>query len=269
MDSATLRVDWPIGPEVDEWVGASGARGWVAFKLKSGGFHIDTLEAVGEARGFSRLVGVEMSLDAALAALCGAFDASVSGLIQASQQYFAGTDQGNSLPWKRIEPHDQSWTLFRKLIWGHLQAEVSEYDVAGVVDAVDAALDTKGAALGWLEELRRLRNRAVHEQSLPRHIHVQVGVVDRTDWALSVVSPSTKDGQATTYRVEHPARYLRAAQRNLTELTARILGLADHLCPEGSAPEQTNQSVTIHVPPATASFTALAPEVNVSAKTDK
>ena len=93
MDLVTLRVDWPIGPEVDEWVGASGARGWVAFKLKSGGFHIDTLEAVGEARGFSRLVGVEMSLDAALAALCGAFDASVGGLIEASQQYFAGNDR--------------------------------------------------------------------------------------------------------------------------------------------------------------------------------
>jgi hypothetical protein len=240
----------------------------VAFKLKSGGFHINTLEAVGEARGFSRLVGVEMSLDAALAALCGAFDASVSGLIQASQQYFAGNDQGSSLPWERIEPQDHSWWLFRKRISGYLQAEVPEYDVAGMVDAVDAALDTKGAALGWLAELRRLRNRAVHEQSLPRHIHVQIGVADRTDWALSVVSPSTEAGQAPIYRVEHPARYLRAAQGNLTELTARILGLADHLCPEGSSLEQPNQSVTIHVPRATASFTAPAPEVNVSAKTD-
>jgi hypothetical protein len=208
MDSAMLRVDWPIGPEVDEWVGASGPRGWVAFKLKSGGFHIDTLEAVGEAGGFSRLVGVEMSLDAALAALCGAFDASVSGLIQASQQYFARKDQGNSLPWKRIEPHDQNWSLFKKRISGPLQAEVLEYDVAGTVDAIDAALNTEGTPLGWLEELRRLRNRAVHEQSLPRHIHAQVGAVNRTDWALSVVSPATKAGQDATYRVEHPARYL-------------------------------------------------------------
>lgn len=268
MDSAILRLDWPIGPEVDEWVGASGPRGWVAFKLKSGGFHIDTLEAVGEARGFSRLVGVEMSLDAALAALCGAFDASVSGLIQAAQQYFFRNDQGNSLPWKRIEPHDQNWGMFKERVWRHLQAEVLEYDAEGMVDAVDAALNTKGAALGWLEELRRLRNRAVHEQSLPRHIHAQVGAVNRTDWALSVVSPATKAGQDATYRVEHPVRYLREAQRKLTALTDDILGLADHLCPEGSPLEQTAQSVTVHVPPATASFTALPPEVIVSGKPD-
>lgn len=39
-------------------------------------------------------------------------------------------------------------------------------------------------------------------------------------------------------------------------LTEEILGLTDHLCAEGSPLEQKTQSVTVHVAPVTASFTA-------------
>ena len=259
MKEMHLDMSWPIGPDYSDWAGAHGVRGWVMSKLKSAAFHIDTLERIGQEHGYSRLVGVEMALDAALAALCGAFDASVGGIIHAGERYFTRGDHRVATPWKRIEPHNYNWERCRENVIPNLASEGFEYDIAGMVEEVNAALDTDESRFGWLTELQRLRNQTIHQNSLARHINVGLGKGhDRSDWELSVGARMVR-GIAVAGRAEHPANYLTGAHERLSKLTARMVGLADHINPHDVPIEGPTQSVTVNPPAANGGASAAPP----------
>lgn len=240
MADDVLPVNWPIGPDYDDWVGADGAGAddvgaWVAFKLKSGAFHIDTLEAVGRVGGFSRLAGIEMALDSSLAALCGAFDASVAGIFRAAEFYFLQGER-SKLPWKTIAPHNYNWARCKDPVLKHLLAEPLSYDIAGMSADIDLALRQQDdQPLGWLTSLQRLRNRAVHQQSLARHIDADVGGQASTaSWTLTVGTHVNNRGVVIDPgRSEPPVTYLRTVHAQLGELTARMVGLVRHIYPHG------------------------------------
>lgn len=240
MADHVLLVQWPIGPDYDDWVGAGGAgaddvAAWVAFKLKSATFHLDTLEAVGEAGGFSRLAGIEMALDSSLASLCGAFDASVAGIIRSAERYFAQGGQSN-IPWTPIPAHKYNWARCKAPVLECLLGESFNYDISSMMDDVDLALEKRDThPLGWLTELQRLRNRTVHQQSLARHMEAQVGGTTSTvactltvgrhvDGAGEVVDPG---------RSAHPVTYLRDVHVRLSDLTEKMVSLVRHICPHG------------------------------------
>src|SRR4051794_21091488 len=119
----SLTIDWPIGPDYSDWVGADGVAAWVSYKLKSASFHIETLSRVGQAHGYARLVGVEMALDAALAALCSAFDASAGGIIYAAERYFTRGIPGTPPPWKAMQPFEYNWSNCLKRVVPPLREE--------------------------------------------------------------------------------------------------------------------------------------------------
>ena len=240
MTDQVLLVQWPIGPDYDDWVGEGGAGAddvgaWVAFKLKSATFHIDTLEAVGETGGFSRLAGIEMALDSSLAALCGAFDASVAGIIRSAERYFAQGGQSN-MPWRPIPAHKYTWAQCKAPVLEYLLDGSLNYDISGMIDDVDLALEKRDMhPLGWLTELQRLRNRTVHQQSLARHIDAQVGGTANTvAYTLTVGRHVDGNGEVVNPgRPEHPVTYLRDVHVRLTDLTEKTVGLVRHICPHG------------------------------------
>jgi hypothetical protein len=219
---ADVTIQWPVGPTYTEWVASEGSRAWVMYKLRSADWFIDTLETVGADVGYARYVGVEMALDGSLAALCGAFDAAVGGLIRATEMY---ADQrakdGGMDPPPNLEPRRYKWSACKKKV-SALRSDVTTVDVGALVFDIDCALTREPEPLGWLTEVQRRRNAAIHEDTLPRHIDVVAGGNAQADWRISVEG-----------RGEHPVEYLRGVRRQLTALTEAMITVADHLCPNG------------------------------------
>ena len=213
---------WPDGPTYQEWVSAEGWRGWVLFKLKSADWYVDRLEDVGQRLGFDRHVGVEMAMDGALSAINGAFDAAVAAVIEATQKFEdqAARDGGPTAP-TAIPEHKFSWRGAR----GKLAVAAGiGVDTRPLVKAIDEALGDE-PPLGWLQQMRRLRNATVHHSTLARHIDVLVGEpadVGQVTWGISVGD-----------RGEDPVEYLRAAHRAVELLVMPMLEVCDYLAPLG------------------------------------
>lgn len=250
-------VAWPVGPHYLDWVGPPGNCEWVAFKVKSAEFHICTLEKVADSAGsFDRWVGVEMALDAALAAMSGAFDAAVAEVFEAAQWVYSlgGTD----LPFKRTLAKDYRVSYLVERPMAHLvdDPEIT-YDISGLLSEIEVALK-RTAPIGWLEELRRLRNRSTHHASLPRYIEARVGGTDAgTTYGLTVGGSGDAAG-----RPENPVIYLRATQVKLDHLLRLMTGLVDYLTPNGVPSLVFDQrAVRVAVPPAQVTVTAHAPQM--------
>lgn len=224
------RPTWPIGPDYTEWVGGDDgtARPWVRYKLRSADWYIQTLESVGAEVGFSRQVGVEMALDGALAALCGAFDAAVAGLIRAAEAYRDQPykDLQQQPPDDAIPEHRYEWPKCRKLVLS-LNLSPQLLDVCAVLDKVDLALAREPNPFGWLTEVQRLRNTTVHRNTLPRHI---VAGTVTTSWSLTV---GTREDIPDSGRGEHPVTYLHEVRAKVETLTEAMLQVIDHLTPHG------------------------------------
>lgn len=213
---------WPDGPTYQEWVSAEGWRGWVLFKLKSADWYLDRLDDVGQRLGFDRHVGVEMAMDGALSAINGAFDATVAAVIEAAQEFDkqAARDGGPAAPMP-IPEHKFGWKGASKKL--AVAASIG-VDTRPLVQAIDEALEDE-PPLGWLQQMRRLRNATVHHSTLARHIDVQVGepaVVGQVTWGISVGD-----------RGEDPVEYLRAAHRAVELLVMPMLKVCDYLAPLG------------------------------------
>jgi hypothetical protein len=150
-------MKWPIGPHYWSWVGADGVHAWVLFKLKSADWYLDTLNRIGESISeFDRYAGVEMGVDGALGSLFGAFDAAVGGLIAAIESKTPGVTVTRT--------YNYSWTVAHQRI-GTFSGTVR---CDPIVTTALAGSRTP-TPTGWLAQLRQLRNRAVHHDSLNRH----------------------------------------------------------------------------------------------------
>ncbi|WP_299954401.1 hypothetical protein [uncultured Modestobacter sp.] len=220
-DEVVNATPWPDGPRYMEWVGATGWRGWVLFKLRSADWYVDRLEEVGQRLGFDRYIGVEMALDGALAAISAAFDATVGAVIEAAEEFEdqAARDRGEAIP-KRIEQHKYNWRHARGKL--ALATEIG-VDTSKIVEAVNSALEED--PIGWLTRVRRLRNATIHNNTLARHIDVNVGQpTAQTVWGISVGN-----------RGEDPVEYLRTARQAVELLVLPMLDACDHFAPLGMA----------------------------------
>lgn len=206
---------WPVGPWVSTWVEGEGTPAWVRYKVRSAHWFIDTLEDIGaQVPGFDRYVGVEMALDGALTALCGAFDAAVGLLIQSSESWLDVKPQ----PTQRYTWHNKKKACSRaRLIEVSKHADELGPRIADLVDVVDAARKGYDAAepVGWLAKLQRLRNRAVHQNTLSR-LHLRNVGSPQPPVACLLTIDGEKGGQ-------HPVIYLRLAAENMAKLTEQMI----------------------------------------------
>jgi len=190
-----LPVIWPVAPDYMAARGPNPKTAWVTYKLGSAAWYIDALKQLGQVTDYTRLVGIEMALDGAVAALCAAFDAAHRALVTAVYQRV-----GQALPPPPQFPNAQ--------VYGRILMNEGG-DIAQIHQDVLAATtrDGNGTALGWLVILKDLRNRMIHQDSLSRFIEVNVGAPDTTTTGLSLPG-----AQAAV----HPVTYLQGAYSNRT-----------------------------------------------------
>jgi hypothetical protein len=164
----TLWRRFPIGKQYRSLVTdeKENGRPWVEYKLHTAAWYLDTLdELYGRTGDFTRLIGEEMALDGYLTAGCAAFDAAVGGLCVAIEMNRElSTEQ-------RTPPHLWTWGKAKQLTCHE------PVIILGCQSDVDAALAGAGtdAPTGWLAQFQRLRNRAIHQDTLTRAFYQDMG----------------------------------------------------------------------------------------------
>jgi len=156
-------VRWPAGPHYFDLTGSEGRVAWVRYRVWSADWHTRTLKELGGPQGsFDRQVGIEMALDGALNSLSSAFDAGVALLIGAAENS-RDIGEGNRLP-----VFQYRWQACRDML---NYPTIAKAEVWDLIIKIDAALEGESLRkpIGWLAQLRRLRNRAAHQDSLARH----------------------------------------------------------------------------------------------------
>ncbi|SEI96407.1 hypothetical protein SAMN04487917_103148 [Arthrobacter sp. yr096] len=202
---------WPLGPHYGELADGAGPRAWVNYKLHSADWYIETLEAAIAKVGFDRHVGIEMALDGALTSLCAGYDASSAALIGVAERYL------------QVEEPTPLWEYKPSLLiqlLGRLSQQGLTGDLIGTRSRIKAALVRKETSKGWLTMLQDLRNRPMHNDTLPRHFDAVVG--SPTASALNVGGTPTE-----------PVSYLREAYRDVSNLSGELLDIVDKLAPNG------------------------------------
>jgi hypothetical protein len=191
--------------------GTKDYRSWAEFKLMAADWYLQALEESFRQTGdLDRFVGVEMAFDGFLAACSSAFDAAVSGLIQASERYLQ-VPQAKQLP-----PYERSWAKAAALVEQTGQA-------FGSRPSVDAAMVGPAAnPTGWLSQCRQLRNRTQHENTLSRAFFGTVGS-DRAHQQSEIHVPGL--GQV------EPLRYVRTVLPRLRPLVEAIVRDAEAIDP--------------------------------------
>lgn len=211
-------VAWPLAPLYVDLPGAGGdARSWVNYKLTAARWYTATLADLIERAGFKRYVGVEMALDGALSSLNGAYDAARAGLAYAAERYLKKDDERPIF----TPPHKME-SMFDCLMQQIAEQQL-EIDVAGTVAAMSAALEVgpdSTRPIGWLIQLKRLRNIPMHQDTAPRHIDVVIGSDAVT--TLSVAGHG-----------QDPVKYLEDVTAKMVDLTSPILELIDFVLPNG------------------------------------
>ncbi|WP_432882544.1 hypothetical protein ACQPYH_39760 [Kribbella sp. CA-245084] len=206
-EERTLPIEWPTAHRYANLVGGEGLGAWIRYKVWSADWYIDTLDRVGAQLGedYDRYIGVEMALDGALAALCGAFDAAVGGIISEAEEFLNVS--------KATPVHRYSWDTCRPLL--KKLPETCLPPPRALIETVDSALEGKSSPepIGWLAVLQRLRNRAIHQNSLRRHIY----------------GSTTGRGLGTKITVldaaTHPVSYLRDAADNMYALVNDMISV--------------------------------------------
>lgn len=156
-------VRWPAGPHYFDLTGSDGGVAWIRYRVWSADWHTRTLsELSGQLGSFDREVGIEMALDGALNSLSSAFDAGITLLIRAVE------DARDIKFDDRLPVFRYKWERCRDML---KQPDIANDNVWLLIVNIDTAID--GESLpepsGWLAQLRRLRNRAAHQDSLSRH----------------------------------------------------------------------------------------------------
>jgi hypothetical protein len=209
----TLLRRWPVGQHyVTLTTSDKNNRAWVEYKLIAAGWYIDALWELEARTGeLSRLVGEEMALDGALVGIASAFDAAVAGLIGAIE---ASRGTAGSVP-----VHHYSWQAAKTL------AARPPAVTLACATPVDAALMGASAPTptGWLAQLRRLRNRAAHQNTLIRHFYRTVGGPAAPQQASQIDVPGRGK--------ENPVPYLRAQLAATRSLCVDILKDSDRINP--------------------------------------
>lgn len=199
-------VRWPAGPHYFDLTASEGGIAWVRYRIWSADWHTRVLGEVSLPLGsFDRQVGVEMALDGALNSLSGAYDAAVALLIR-TVETVRDIDADDRLPVFRYK-----WERCRDML---KQADIANDFVWRLILDVDNAIEgeTLAEPSGWLAQLRRLRNRVAHQDSLARH-HDGVGT-------------ATVIGLSIQGRSVDPFTYLADRCDQVHELTEQMIRVA-------------------------------------------
>ena len=214
LGSTTSEVLWPSGPHYFTLTGSEGAVAWVQYRVWAADWYVRALrEVVGPERNYDRFVGVEMALDGALNSLSSAFDAGIALLIEGAEIALE-VDEADKLP-----VHRYSWEQARERLKqpaiGTDADGTSNEEVWRLILDIDNALvgEREPRPGGWLAQLRRLRNRVAHQDTLARH--------HNTGGPSTVRAFGNRDVDAFTY--------LATSCDQVSDLTEQMVGLAIHL----------------------------------------
>lgn len=90
---------------------------WANYKLRCSDWYVDLLDQFNQDCGFERFVGIEMTLDGALASLYSAFDAAVAGVIVTAEELRQQrVTQSGGKPPDRLPPHLYWWSNAKKFL---------------------------------------------------------------------------------------------------------------------------------------------------------
>lgn len=124
--------------------------------------------------------------------------------------------------------------------------------VTSLIEDVDSALEVPdGETLGWLQELMRLRNRAIHQDTLTRHWQGAAGSSEPSEPSeatITVGGNDFSDGRpGHRGRPEDSVTYLEQVALQVRDLTDRVLDVVDWLCPRRIPVERPRDHVTATV----------------------
>ena len=234
-----LRVEWPVGPAVDDLDPRKGVYGWVNFKLESADWYLDRLEEVlNVAARFQHPLGAEMALDGVLGSLCSAVDAACAGVIEAAEM--RRPPKGKATPSHRYSPN---LAILRLREHGRKRTPTRLEQARDV--------DDQAVPVGWLAQLSRLRNKVVHQTALSR-THFVGGPHDG-EVHIDVPGLGPRDALS----------YLRGARERVGRLCEQLLSEVAWLAP-GSAIGQSSLGVNVQVQAAIAAGSAFNATVVVS-----
>jgi len=208
-ERTVIKVDWPAGPSYWEIVGSNGVRAWVGYKLYAADWYLARLNSLfDEPLAMDHPLGIEMAVDAALHALCSAVDAAGGGVIQAAELH--------DPPLKPTEPEDYDLRLAATRL-----RQAGRLKAARSIDAarVDPRADTP---TGWLTQLQRLRNLAVHQSALARREDSAPG----PDGAVHLDVPGLGPCD--------PREYLSSVRAKVDTFVELLLAEVDRLTPHGA-----------------------------------
>ncbi len=154
-----LKRSWPLGPHYWQLApaGSKNGRAWTSLKLVGAEWYLAALEEIERrTQDLDRFVGVEMAMDGFLACASGAFDAASSGLLDA-------IERRNNLARQSTWRNWQSAKRLAAKVGIHLNVQLT----------VDSALrwdltQKPPIPVGWLAQLRELRNRSTHDDTISR-----------------------------------------------------------------------------------------------------
>jgi hypothetical protein len=150
----SLERRWPVGRHYSKFSaeGASPARAWSDFKLAVADWYLDALlELASDGRELDHSAGVEMALEGCLASACGAFDTAVASLVAAMESGY------------NVGPTEEHLYLVKTYLRSNTTISIDS------AKTVDSALETRhGQPIGWLAQLKRLRNLSIHRDTLSR-----------------------------------------------------------------------------------------------------
>jgi hypothetical protein len=201
---------FPAGPRYTELLDSDPQVAWVRYKIWAADWYTARLGELGTRFGScDRQVGIEMAIDGALGSLCGAFDASVALLNVAAERSLNVTEAD------RIPSHRYGWESFKGRVADTRVGRLP--GMADLIDNVSAALEGQNdaAPTGWLVVLRRLRNRATHQTSLPR-----TWTTDDHGGGDTVVG-------ITGIPNLNPFEYLKDTCNRVSDLTEQMLAMAN------------------------------------------
>lgn len=214
-DALSSPVAFPAGPTYPELLDSDHGPGWVRFKVWSADWYTATLETlVRDLPDLRPHVGVEMSLDGALSALSGAFDAAVALMITSAEESL-------DLPKdERLAAHAYGWVPFTAIANGRKGNPGLDLEklpqLSDLWSDIDLALEGHNVTdpIGWLAILRRIRNVPTHRRALAR-----TWTIDIANDSIEASLSDFPEGDAVTY--------LKASCDQVSDLTERMISIAN------------------------------------------
>jgi hypothetical protein len=153
---ATLRVDWPVRPELSALDAREGVYAWARFKLWTADWYLERFDQLLDiVPRVQRQVGIEMAIDGILESLCSAVDAACAAVI--------GAAEVRRPPKKLTLEHRYTPELAVRRL-----REQGRRRAPKALEEARAGHNSSNPS-GWFGQLGHLRNTVVHHSALGHH----------------------------------------------------------------------------------------------------